>query len=603
MCRIHGFFNSHGSPGEMDAVAALHRRGGPDSTGSAAGPGWALGSNRLAIVDIDGGEQPYRLGEHLTVVFNGEIYNHNELREHLRGLGHRFADRCDGNVLPALYQEYGESFVDHLDGMYAIAVLDRRPGRAVLLLATDDSGMKPLYYRWDPAHRSLHFASEIPALLGFHAVGRSRWDAGLDAYLAGKTPFGEQTMFAEIKVMPPATRMRCVAGEVPVFTRRADPGPEPVTAGLDEVADEVRATMRSEVRRLLHADVPVSVITSGGLDSALVTALAAERQPIHSFTVAYRGTWPFDERRYAAEVARRAGTTHHVVEIDPVDFPALAQTVVAHLGQPNADPITLSSYALFAAVREAGFTVALTGDAADEMFGGYDRMRAATGTAAAGGDWLTGYLDALAVLPAARRRALYTEEYRRRLGDRPGLPREAYEALRGGPGSVLARISEFERRFRLPAYHLRRVDHLSMANSVEARLPFCQPSVVRAARGLPDDLRIRGDQVKRVLYGAGRGLVPPSVLNRAKQPFTLPLTAMLTPGSALWEMTRDVLSPDRLRDGGQLSPAAVEALFAAQAAHPADETALTLWALTVHGMWLDLTVAPRRAASQVGATP
>jgi asparagine synthase (glutamine-hydrolysing) len=602
MCRIHGFFNSTGSSGEMDAVAALQQHGGPDSRGLAAAAGWSLGSNRLAIVDVDGGGQPYRLGKHITVVFNGEIYNHNELRDSLRRRGYDFTDRCDGNVLPALYDAYGEAFVDHLDGMYALAILDLRGDRPALLLATDDSGMKPLYYRWDPVHRSLHFASEIPALLGFAAVGRDRWAPGLESYLAGKTPYGEQTMFADIQVMPPAALIRCVAGEVPVFHQR-EPAPEsPAPESLDAVAKQVRRSLRTEVRRLLLADVPVSVITSGGLDSGLVTVLAAEHRPIHSFTVAYRGAWPFDERAYAKQVADRAGTVHHVVEVDPADLPALATKVVRHLGQPNADPITLSSYALFAAVRDAGFKVALTGDAADEMFGGYARMQVAAATAAAGGDWLTGYLDSLAVLPAAGRHALYTADYRHSLGDSPALPYAATDLLRRGGGSVLSRISEFERRYRLPAYHLRRVDHLSMANSVEARLPFCQPSIVSTARRLPDDLRIRGDQVKRVLYRAAGELVPQSVLNRPKQPFTLPLTAMLRPGSPLWELARDMLTPSRLRDAGELEPAAVEALFARQATAPQDEASLTLWALVIYAMWLDNPVAPHRVGAQTVGT-
>ncbi|WP_081237406.1 asparagine synthase (glutamine-hydrolyzing) [Streptomyces viridosporus] len=583
MCRIHGYFNAAATPHEMCTVAALQRHGGPDATGMTRAPGWGLGYDRLAVVDLHGGQQPYGLGGPVQAVFNGEIYNHDELRRRLRARGHVFADRCDGGVVPALYLEYGEDFTEHLDGMYAIALVDRRGDLPRLLLATDGIGMKPLYYRWDEAARSLHFASEIPALLGFGPVGARMRDTALDAYLATRTPFGEQTMFEDIEVLPPGTTLVCDLGGTPRRGRRVAAAaelPEP-----DRAAERVRDRLREEVGRLLVADVPVALITSGGLDSSLVTALAAEHGPVHSFNIAYRGDWPFDERHFARAVAEHAGTDHHQVEIDPADFPALLEETVRHLGQPNADPIALSTYALFRAVRQAGFTVALTGDAADEVFGGYARMRAAARTAAAGGDWVGAYLDALSAAPAATRAGLYTDAYRDHLRHVSPLPETARQDLLHGPGSVLERITRFELGHRLPAYHLRRVDHLSMAASVEARLPFCQRSVVALGRALPDALRIDGGQVKRTLYAAARGLLPDGVLTRPKQPFTLPVSAMLAPGTALWEFARDLLRPARLAADGRLEGGAVDALFDAQALRPDETTASTLWALLVHEVW------------------
>jgi asparagine synthase (glutamine-hydrolysing) len=584
MCRIHGYFNAAVAPNELRAVAALQRHGGPDSTGAARGPGWGLGANRLAIVDLDGGAQPYELdGGRITVAFNGEIYNHDVLRERLRRQGYTFADRCDGGIIPALYDAYGEDFVEHLDGMYAVAVLDRRQAPPKLVLATDESGMKPLYYRWDRAGRALRFASEIPALTGFRSPAPSAWAPGLDAYLATKTPFGEQTMFEDIQVLPPAATLRCTLGGTPRITLRGRAAVEPLD-DLGSAAGLVRERLREEVGRLLVADVPVAVITSGGLDSSLVTALAAERGPVHSFNIAYKGEWPFDERHYARLAAARAGAEYHQVELDPAELPSLVEDVVWHLGQPNADPITVSTHALFTAVRDAGFKVALTGDAADEVFGGYARMQAAVRATAAGKDWYPGYVDVLGI-PAARRHALYTADYRALVANHPPIPPAALDALRTGSGSALGRILEFELGHRLPAYHLRRVDHLSMAASVEVRLPFCQRSVVDAGRALADDLRIHGGQVKRTLYRAAAGLLPDEVLDRPKQPFTLPITAMLAAGTPLWEYARDVLAPGRLRDAGQLDPAAVAGLFTRQADRPDDTTALTLWALMTHEVW------------------
>jgi asparagine synthase (glutamine-hydrolysing) len=596
MCRIYGYFNTTASSGEIAAVALLQQNGGPDGAGIAVGECWAVGANRLAVIDPGGGRQPYQPGNGITVAFNGEIYNHDSLRSRLRGLGYTFPDRCDGGIIPALYEAYGESFVELLDGMYSIAVLDQR-ARPRLLLATDDMGMKPLYYRWDRAARSLHFSSEIPALLGFQSVSGDPWELGLEQYLQTRTPLGEQTMFAEIKVLPPATSMVCDLGGQPRVRRRSRTL-DPVLAGSDEdeVASRVLGRLRAEVGRLLVADVPVALITSGGLDSGLVTALAAAQREVHSFNIACKGEWPSDERHYARATSRYTGTAYHQVEIDPADFPSLLTDAVRHLGQPNADPITVSTYALFAAVRDAGFKVALTGDAADELFGGYARMSVAASNAALGADWYPGYIDALAVAPARQRHALYTGEYRHFVRDCAEILTEAFGDLRDGEGTALRRITDFELGYRLPAYHLRRVDHLSMASSVEVRLPFCQRGITELGRALPDQLRIRDGQVKRTLHAAAAGLLPDAVLRRPKQPFTLPITAMLAPGWPLWELARDALAPQALRAAGQLDPGAVQRLFTRQATRPDDTVALTIWALLVYRLWQEQASGDRRLA-------
>ncbi|MET8953594.1 asparagine synthase (glutamine-hydrolyzing) [Streptomyces sp. NPDC004129] len=592
MCRIYGTFNARTAHRELRTVAALLHHGGPDAQSFTAGTGaghpeWALGNNRLSIMDPEGGDQPYHL-DGVTVVFNGELYNHDELRARLTRHGFTFTDRCDGSVLPALYHLYGDRFPEHLDGMYSVAVMDLRD-EPRLVIATDQSGMKPLYHTWDAATGRFRFASEIPALLGFADIPAHEDPFGLDAYLSLKTPFGERTMFEGIDVLPPAATLVVTRGEGPRLRVRAGSGAaEPHDRTLDETGDELRALLGREVSRLLVADAPVAAITSGGLDSSLVTALAARvHSGLHSFNIAYSGDWPFDERAYAAEVARAAGTVHHQVEIDPASFPELLSDVVWHLGQPNADPITLSTFSLFRAVRDAGFKVALTGDAADELFGGYARMTQAV-TAPCGPGWVDTYLDHLAAVPAALRARLYTDDYAAAVADRgPALPEDLLLTLRHGPGSRLQRLCAVEQRYRLPAYHLRRVDHLSMASSVEVRLPFCQPSVVRYATTLADEHRITGGGVKRALYAAAGGLVPDSVLNRPKQPFTLPITAMLQPGSALWDLARATLAPAVLRADGRLRPEAVEGLFTEQAARPSDQVSLALWALMTHQMWRD----------------
>ncbi|MFI9027774.1 asparagine synthase (glutamine-hydrolyzing) [Streptomyces sp. NPDC053560] len=589
MCRIYGHFDARTTPHELRSVGALQRHGGPDAQTRTTGAGWALGVDRLAIVDLDGGEQPYTLGEGIVAVFNGEIYNHDELRDLLTARGHTFADRCDGSVIPALYQEFGPAFAEHLDGMFSVAVVDLRT-EPTLWLVTDDVGMKPLYYHWDQARGHLHFSSELPALLAFRAVAARPWEPGLDAYLATKTPFGEQTMFEGVKVLPPATTARFTRSAGLRLVRRSAAGPpdeDDTQPDPEEAAERTLALLRREVHRLTRADVPVSAVTSGGLDSGLVTALAAEKvADLHTFNIAYRGTWPYDERDFAREVAERCGTRHHQVEIDPADFPGLLPDVIWHLGQPNADPITLSTYALFRAVRDAGFKVALTGDAADELFGGYGRMRTAV-DAPSGTDWVEPYVEALAAVPRALRESLYTEDYRAFVRQEGSVADGIAERLRSAGTGRLRTLTDFEIASRMPAYHLRRVDHLSMSASVEVRLPFCQPSLLRYARTLPQALKVAGEQGKKVLYGAAAGRLPDSVLRRPKQPFTLPVTAMLRPGEALMEYARELLTGERLRRRGQLDPQRVAGLFKQQADTPNDTAALAIWSLLVHELWLE----------------
>ncbi|MBT2443648.1 asparagine synthase (glutamine-hydrolyzing) [Streptomyces sp. ISL-36] len=596
MCRIFGSFAAGAvrpEPAELSAVSARQRHGGPDEHQVLSGAGWSLGCDRLAVTDPCGGQQPYRL-PHLPgvlAVLNGEIYNHTELRRHLASRGHRFPDRCDGNVLPALYAEYGPAFAEHLDGMFAVAILDLRAGGPGprLVLAVDDMGMKPIHVHHDPHDGSLRFASEIPALLAFDGVRISPREDSLDTVLATRTSFSTHTALDGIDVLPPGATAVVRPGCAPFVRRRAPRPAAPVGDAQD--------VLRREVRRLARSDMPVCAITSGGLDSGLVTALAAEyaresdAPPLHTFHLTYRGKWPDSEAAHARSVARRARTTHHEVALDPDELGSLLTRTVRHLGQPNADPIALSTYALFRAVREAGFTVALTGDGADELFGGYERMRAAL-DAPEGADWAGAYADALSAAPRMLREHLYTPAYRAYLADEGSAADRIEQELRSAEAvgaDRLTAMTAFETRWRLPAYHLRRLDHLSMAWAVEARLPFCQPGVVAYARSLPPSA-LRG---KRALYEAGRELLPASVLGRPKQPFTLPIAAMLAPGGPLLDTVRELLSPARLVLGGKVRADRVRKLLSRHLERPSQRDALALWGLAVHELWSDVVQGMR----------
>ncbi|MDH6542786.1 asparagine synthase (glutamine-hydrolyzing) [Streptomyces sp. SPB4] len=594
MCRIYGHFG--GDPVDRDALHAVARAmhpGGPDEQTLHTEGTWALGNNRLAVQGIDHGRQPFVLGD-TTCVFNGEIYNHRELRAELAAQGHTFEGDCDGDVLLPLYERYGDAFVSRLEGMFAIALVDRR-GEPCLKLFNDHAGMKSLYYHLSADGRRLSFASELQGLSRFPDFPHAVDPLAIDRYLGGKAVWGPRTIHTGVRTLEPGTALRFADGRVTLTRTPLAPAPIDWPDGgptLTAAAGLLDGILRRELSRMLDADVPVCVITSGGLDSSYTTAIAAGLVPdLASFNVAYKGTWPSDERHFAEEVARHCGTRHHQVLLDPADFPALVDRFVRHLDQPNNAPHSLSTFALFEAVHDAGFKVALTGDGADELFGGYARFV----KAARDGDatWHRGYQDTMAAVGTGTLRGLYTPEYRALVeadgglfADRAGD--ELDRRVRSATHDKLETLLRYDQAERFPYYILRRVDHLSMAHSVEARIPFLQPAVMRFAHALPTELKVVGDTVKAPVSEAARRWIPRSVVERPKQPFTLPVAAMIKPGEALHELIGDTLLGPGARCRDHFRQDVVRDLFRMQSENPGAHTAEILWSLLMLETWLSV---------------
>lgn len=584
MCRIYGYSGGDAvAPGVLDRVGRAMRHGGPDAQTLWTGRDGALGSNRLAIQGLADGRQPFR-AEGLTCVFNGEIYNHRALRAELVRQGHRFDGDCDGNIVLPLYQRYSDSFVTRLEGMFALAIMDER--ERCLKLYNDPAGMKSLYYYVRGGR--LAFASELRALACYPDFPGEIDPLAVDRYLGGKAVWGPATIYANVMTMAPGTVIRFSDSGLTVS--RILPGPAP--AGEASPAGAARALddmLRGELAQMLDADVPVCVVTSGGLDSSYITALASQQVPdLASFNIAYAGEWPADERAYAEEVAAHCGTRHHQVIADPADFPELIGRFVGHLDQPNNAPHSLSTFALFEAIHQAGFKVALTGDGADELFAGYARyVKASRDSSTA---WHRGYQDTMAVAGTGFLARMYTPAFRAAIeraggyfGDRSGD--EIARRVRSGQDGKLDALLRYDQDERFPYYILRRVDHLSMAHAVEARIPFLQPCVVRFARALPAGLKVVDDTVKAPVAQAASRWLPPSIVSRSKQPFTLPIAAMIKPGEALHEMIGDVLLPAR-RCAAVIRQDAITELFDMQSEHPSAHAAGVLWSLLILETWL-----------------
>jgi asparagine synthase (glutamine-hydrolysing) len=610
MCGICGIASRTGSPDpdRLDAMSASLAHRGPDSGGVHLDGPVALAARRLSIIDLAGGDQP--IGNEdgsCVVVQNGEIYNYPELRLELERDGHTFRTNCDTEVHLHLYERHGPEYARHLRGMFAVALWDARRRR--LVLARDRYGIKPLYYR--DADGALEFASELRAL----PRGEVDLDA-LDAFLAFNSIPAPYSIFRDTRKLP--------AGHVLVWEekggvtveRYARPGPVPVDElrGDDEaeLVEELRARLRDSVRAHLLADVPVGVLLSGGVDSAVLAALAAQETPdaVHTFTIGFEER-SFDERADARLVAERYGTNHHELLVHPdplVLVPALADV----FDEPFADSSALPTY-LVSELAAEHVKVALSGEGGDELFGGYytyaadllaDRVaplarlvrplveRLPSSSAKASFDYKAKRFVRAAHLPPLERhhgwKEIFSPDARAELTGRHGafdpvdVLRTRY-AETGGADS-LARLQDVDFGVYLVDDLLVKTDRASMAHSLEARVPFLDPVVTNFAFGLPAKHKVRGLSKKILLRKAAEPLLPREVVHGRKRGFSIPAAAWLR--GELEPFARATLSPDTLRSQGFFRPAPVTRLLDEHVAG-AEDWSRQLWGLLTFTLWYE----------------
>lgn len=593
MCGICGYLDDAVQPDEGRAILArmgdamAHR--GPDDEGAVALPGVGLGMRRLSIVDLAGGHQPMAIADaRFHIVYNGELYNHRALRGELEGDGARFQTASDTEVVLEAYARWGASALDRFDGMFAVAVWDAWQRR--LFLARDRMGEKPLYVWTDG--RALAFASEIKALLEYPGVGRRIDAAALECYLTlGFVP-GPRTLLDGVRKLPAATTLSAGPGEAPDQARYWDPtfaDERPVALRGGTAADlvaELRELLAASCRARLVADVPVGVLLSGGLDSSAVTAFASAASPspgaLETFSVRFAEA-ELDESSAAADVAAHLGTEHREIVADRCP-PELFQRMAWHADEPIADPALIPSLLVFAFARRR-VKVVLTGEGADELFGGYAYYEQARRSAnldvvpravrrglvvpAAGAyNALTGRqryhprtLWAWSMSSAGRNlawQAIFTDGDRARfLADgfaRPegvGEAERRYEEVGLGAGSRdwLARSLYLDMKVPLADGLLMKVDKMSMAASIEARAPFLDHRVVEFACRLPTGAKLgAAGESKWILRRAVEGLLPPASVGRRKHGFDTPLRRWLR--DDLRAMAADLLDGDRFRDLG-----------------------------------------------------
>ena len=553
MCGIGALLDPAGSApadaGRRMAAAMRHR--GPDGDGvTKIGPA-TLAHTRLAIIDVSGGDQPLVSEEgKVTAIVNGEIYNHLELRAQLEAAGHEFATHSDSEVVVHGYEEHGEEFVRGLNGIFTFALWDDR--RKQLVCARDPFGVKPLY--WLSDGRRLAVASEVRALLAA-GLAEPRVDrVALDHYLACRFVPAPRTLFEGISKLPPATLLTAEDGSPPKLkSYREAPGPALTGLEGEELATELATRFTDAVERQMMSDVPYGAFLSGGVDSAAIAAAMAQRSdaPPTTFTIGFPGHGEeLDERAYAAESARVIGTDHRDTATEQADFLGELEHCVRHLEEPCGIP---SAPALMQLSRFAAkdVKVVLSGQGADEPHGGYGRHQAAAalGLAARLGPLATPLRAAAGVAKrnerARRARRLLGEmapaERLVRLVEITADPLRA--ALAGSSGEeaaaertalaadVLSDVSDrslveqalyLDTRMFLPAGILICADKMSMAASLEQRVPFLDVELMRFVERIPARERVRPREGKRLHRRAMARLLPPEIADRPKHGFTSP---------------------------------------------------------------------------------
>ena len=614
MCGIAGFLAPDGERADrriLDRMIGRLRHRGPDAVGSHLDGRLALGVARLRIIDLETGDQPIANEDgSVHVVLNGEIYNHLALRAELTTQGHRFATRSDTEAIVHAWEAYGEHCLDHLNGMFAFALWDRR--RELLLLARDRMGEKPLYFA--RSRGWLVFASELGAVLAHPAVSAELDPLSISRYLAYDFVPDPHTMVRGVEKLGPAHVLTSDFGKVTI-TRYWDIPFRP-DAAADEASwgEELRERLDEAVRLRLASDVPVGCFLSGGIDSTAVTATAArQRAGIRTFSVGYAEA-RHDERHFARLVAERCGTRHEELVVSAEDARAVLPELGALMDEPLADMSFVPLY-LLARLAKRSVTVALTGDGGDELFAGYPAMAADWWHRAVAGlprpaldalasaarrvpalpEGLRAFLRALDYPPNARNQALLGGLAAERSlpllspASRAALvgfePYDAIdEALEGCSSADLGdRLIYRYCKLYLAGQNLANADRASMAASLELRAPLLDHTFVEFTGRIPSRLKFRGLlSLKRLLKRALADRLPPEIAARGKQGFGVPFDRWFR--SSLAATLREMLAPDRLRRGGVLDPVSVERLVVEHLQGRRNHSK-TLWALLVFERW------------------
>lgn len=617
MCGIAGIVGKRDDVIEASDVhrmcqTIVHR--GPDDEGLYTRGPVALGMRRLSIIDLAGGKQPiHNEDQTVWVVFNGEIYNFAELRRDLEARGHRFYTHSDTEVIVHLYEESGADCVKKLRGMFAIALYDERQG--MLLLARDRLGKKPLHYALHEGR--LYFGSEIKTILAVQPdLAEIDHEGLLQYFYFGYIP-DPSTAFRTIRKLPAGHLMEFRNGEIKIreYWNLPEYGTHPAISE-QECLEELERRLQEAVRIRLISDVPLGALLSGGVDSSIIVALMAREstKPVQTFSIGFREE-KFNEAEYARQVAERFGTDHHELVLDP-DLEDTLTYLSGMLEEPFGDSSMLPTYYVCRIARQQ-VTVALSGDGGDELFAGYDRYLTAmgrprfdplqrwlgpfyrewihslipAGTYGKNLAWNASlndrdrYLDALSFFPARHReRDLFTQEFLKNAKTLPDPLSQWQRLYDDAPAKDrLSRLLYLDTKTYLNGDILTKVDRMSMATSLEVRVPMLDHEFVEWVTTLPVEWKFRAGARKHILKKlAERVGVPADVVHRRKQGFQLPLVEWMRGEEK--EKYWNILLEPRTLQRGYFKPAVVQALIEEHVRGRRNRSGM-LWRMLVLELW------------------
>lgn len=615
---IAGFGEKQVLAEEVQAMCdAIYHRG-PDDQGYFCSPDAVIGMRRLSIIDLSTGHQP--IGNEdgsVQVVFNGEIYNFEELRRDLVARGHKFATSSDTEVIVHSYEEHGPFAVERFRGMFAFAIWDQRARR--LVIARDRLGIKPLYY--GNVNGRFVFASELKAILQLPDVERKLdWRAVSHLFSFLTTP-KDTAIVAGIQKLEPGCLLICAAGKEPVIERYWDVAFQPDNRKTEEeFTEELCEILRESVRLRMIADVPVGAFLSGGIDSSSVVAMMSRlsSRPVKTFSIGFSEDG-YSELAHARKVAQHLGTEHYELMLAP-NVVDVIDDIAGALDEPFGDSSAIPTYMVSKLAAEH-VKVVLSGDGGDELFAGYDRylveererahtlpwpLRKVMGAAAKlvpesafGANYLrhhalsgaARYLDGSTLFHAHQKDSLFTRDAARaiglydpqaaKLGEIPDLS-----------GDWLSPLQLHDLKNYLSLDILTKVDRMSMAHSIEARVPLLDHKLVEFAATIPAWMRLRGGITKYIFKQAMRGVLPQDIIERPKQGFAIPLGRWFR--GKLEDFARDLLLSPASRDRGILNPAYLEKLLSMH--RRGKDLDLHLWTIISFELWCRKTLdvsAPR----------
>ena len=590
MCGICGIFHTRETvPVARSLLEQMnesqHHRG-PDEGGLHLEDGLGLGHRRLSIIDLSSGQQPmYTPDEQVVVVYNGEIYNFQELATELSGLGYRFRTHCDTEVILYAWQTWGEACVERFRGMFAFALWDR--SRQCLFLARDRLGIKPLYYATLPDGQLL-FGSELKALFAHPGLSRTVEPRAVEDYFAyGYVP-EPRTILQQAFKLPPGHTLTVVRGQPVPATRAYWDVPFRFLGNISEAdaGAELVARLREAVQIRLVSEVPLGAFLSGGVDSSSVVAMMAQlsEDPVKTCSIGF-GDPRFNEASFAAQVAERYRTDHRLQQVDPDDF-ALVDKLAELYDEPYADSSALPTYRVCELARRS-VTVALSGDGGDENLAGYRRYRWHTYEERVRGlvprglrrplfgllggiypkaDWapkvfrakstlealardpIEGDFHSVSIMGDELRRGLFSADFRRELQGYEAVEVLREHARRAPDSRPLPLVQYLDLKTYLPGDILTKVDRASMAHSLEVRVPILDHPLVEWMSGLPLDYKLRGREGKYLLKKSMEAHLPHDILYRPKMGFSVPLASWFR-GPLRERLKESVLGPEMADSG------------------------------------------------------